>query len=158
MQLIALIIETPNTYLSGSSNNVKNLKNHTVTGSVSMLTEYICALVDVEPRLRSPGEASSRGFFTKAGEQKRLSGSQYGVSLTFNSFRNLPIMTFDMLTADYIKKIAGIYGWSAPAVFAPLFLVLIWFCFFLFIGFVSLERSRVVLVLLLLLATLLFIY
>lgn len=159
MQLVALLFEMTDYY--SPDNIFKQLKsqinNFSSDGIIrDLFTQPETQLPACNGNLRELETKSA--VYTHANVVKnKLSNPIYGFSLNFNNVKKLKFLYKDFFSTAEVARLISIFGRSAAAIYAINFLLLIWLAFFFFLGFISLERSRVIVMLLLILTTFLFI-
>jgi hypothetical protein len=101
---------------------------------------------------------SKTKLLSSAGGHVRGPGTLYGVVFSYSSFRRAPIFSLNVLNVNEFTRLLSVFGRSTVAIHSFKLLILLWVFFFILLGFVSLERSRVIIILSMVVTTLVLIY
>lgn len=162
MQFIALLVETLGLHISENTSSLRisdiNYTTFSIDSILKVHTKQITGYfpcLNFGPQKRTPGEV----HFPTYSKIRNLNQSRiYGAKFHYTGLEGLPF--FHLINSGVVEfsRLFSVFGVRAVAIYSTSFLVFIWLLFFTLLGFVSLERSRIIIVLTMLFTVFVFIF
>ena len=123
MQFIALVIETAEFYAYEGLNALQGAV--TAGANVKQKSLWDDARARAIAFDFKNGEEDFALFCSKLKTIKTKTADFYGLGLAPRSFSGLPVVDVNLFKVSELRRVSSIFGASAPAIFAPSFLLII---------------------------------